>query len=84
MKYTLFFSDKCPDTPASVQKLQDKNIDYQEINITDSMPNLKQFLKLRDNRDEYNSVKEAGSVGVPSLLIDDGRIILSLSELEEL
>lgn len=84
MKYTLFYSDKCPDTPAFLQKLQEKNIDFQEVNITDSMPNLKRFLQLRDLRDEYQSVRAAGNVGVPTLLVNDERIILSLSELEDL
>lgn len=84
MKYTLFYSDKCPDTPAFVEVLQNKKLDYQEINITDSMPNLKQFLALRDKDEAFIASKAAGNVGVPALVSDNGQIILSLTELEAL
>ncbi len=84
MKSILFFSDKCPDTPAFVATLEKLDIDYQDINITDSIANLKQFLSLRDKSDAFDRVKANGNVGVPSLLTDDGKVYLSIESLEEL
>lgn len=44
MKLKLFMSEKCPDCVEAIEILKNANIDYQEINITDSMKNLKEFL----------------------------------------
>lgn len=84
MKPILFFSDKCPDTSAFVDALQKHNIDFQEINITDSMKNLKRFLALRDKDSSFDNIKEKGNVGVPALLTEEGTVILSIDSLGEL
>ncbi|MBG9982566.1 hypothetical protein HZY86_05505 [Aerococcaceae bacterium DSM 111020] len=84
MKPILFYSDKCPDTPTFVEALQKYNIDFQKINITDSMKNLKQFLVLRDQDAAFEGVKQDGNVGVPALLTEEGKIILSVDALGEL
>lgn len=65
----LFFSDLCPDTEPFVIKLQKLNINYQPINITQSMKNLKQFLCLRDNHPAFLVIKQKGFAGVPLLLV---------------
>lgn len=41
--YTLFYSDKCPDTAPFVAELQRQNIDYEAVNITETTTNLKRF-----------------------------------------
>lgn len=84
MKYILLFSDKCPDTNAFVEKLKQLKIEYEEINITDSMKNLKYFLKLRDERPEYKIKKEQGYVGIPALIISEEKIIFDICELENI
>jgi Glutaredoxin-related protein len=40
------------------------------------MLNLKKFLKLRDNRPEFDEIKKAGKVGIPCIVINDGEEIL--------
>lgn len=35
------------------------------------MKNLKEFLKLRDKREEFKIVQRVHAVGIPMLLIDD-------------
>lgn len=71
MSTILYYSDKCPNTSDFVAKLKDKGIDYQEVNITDSMKGLKEFLKWRDARPEFEDVKKQGLVGVPVLYQND-------------
>lgn len=44
MKLKLYMSEKCPDCVDAIEILKNANIDYEEINITDSMKNLKEFL----------------------------------------
>lgn len=79
--YTLFFSDKCPETDAFVAELKLQGIQYEEVNITDSMANLKRFLKLRDSRPEFEIRKLWGFVGVPALLMPNEAIIFELNDL---
>lgn len=79
--YTLFFSDKCPDTAKFVEELKNQEIEYEAVNITDSMENLKRFLKLRDTRPEFEDRKFWGLVGVPVLLLPNQSLIFELSDL---
>lgn len=66
----LYFSDKCSDTEEFIKELKQKNISYREVNITESMKNLKEFLYLRDNLTEFENVIEQGKVGVPVLVTE--------------
>ncbi|MDU8923696.1 hypothetical protein RYD26_01965 [Pasteurellaceae bacterium LIM206] len=79
-KPILYFSDKCPDTAPFVAELKARNIDYTEANISESMPNLKQFLKLRDNHPAFLAVKEKGFIGIPALVFDD-KVVLDSADL---
>lgn len=82
-KATLYYSDKCPETAAFVEKLSELNWDFTEVNITDSMKNLKAFLSLRDNRSEFEIKKTENKVGVPVLLTTDETLLFEIAALEE-
>lgn len=45
--------------------LSQKNIKFADLDISESMFNLKSFLKYRDYRPEFDSVKANGKVGIP-------------------
>ncbi|MGX7091395.1 hypothetical protein [Hutsoniella sourekii] len=79
-----YFSDKCPDTPEFQKALNSFGIDYQAVNITDSMANLKEFLSLRDQREEFDSAKELGRVGIPVLLTSSDLLLFDTTDLERL
>ena len=53
-----------------------------EVDITASMRNLKEFLRLRDNEEVFTPRKEQGMVGVPCL-VTGGEYIFEVSDLEE-
>lgn len=76
----LYYSDVCPDTPGFIEVLKEKGVDYQEVNINKSIPNLKAFLKLRDNRPEFEPIKDQ-MVGVPVLLSKD-KLYFDANEVE--
>jgi glutaredoxin-related protein len=41
------------------------------------------FLKFRDNRSEFDPVKEKGSIGLPCIVVNDGeKIILNFEKLD--
>ncbi|MGX7106666.1 hypothetical protein ACWOBE_02590 [Hutsoniella sourekii] len=84
MAAKFYYSDKCPDTPEFQKALNSFEIDYQAVNITDSMANLKEFLSLRDQREEFDSVKELGRVGIPVLLTSSDLLLFDTTDLERL
>lgn len=79
----LFYSDKCPDTATFVDALQGYQLDYESVNITASMPNLKGFLSHRDQAAAFEAVKAQGNVGVPVLHVRDSsdHYLFTLEEL---
>jgi len=65
--------------------LSDNGIDFEYIDITESMRNLKIYLKLRDTRPEFDEIKEKGRVGIPLIMINNGeKFIFEKPELDEL
>lgn len=65
--------------------LSQNNIEFLYIDITDSMLNLKRFLKYRDNRSEFEEIRKSGRVGLPCVMINKGeKFIFQQSELEAL
>ena len=68
---TLFVSSLCPDCPPAIAEVKEKNLDCEIVDITESMANLKRFLKERDLSEDFDEIVEKGNVGVPALLRDD-------------
>lgn len=65
--------------------LSNNGIEYDYIDITDSMRNLKIYLKLRDTRTEFDEIKKLGRVGIPFIMLGNGeRLIFDEPDLEEL
>jgi len=65
--------------------LSNNGVIYEYIDITDSMRNLKIYLKLRDTRPEFEEIKRIGRVGIPFIMLDNGeKLIFDQPELDEL
>lgn len=58
--------------------LSEKNIPFEYIEITESIGNLKEFLRLRDTMKGFELAKRSHSVGVPALIIE-GEVILNIT-----
>ena len=74
--YIVYGSPLCPDCRECKANFDAHGIAYKEVDITGSMANLKEFLKLRDNLAVFAPCREGGSVGVPAIVLEDGRIEL--------
>ncbi|AXY26020.1 hypothetical protein CL176_08415 [Suicoccus acidiformans] len=83
MSHILYYSDTCPHTKPFVEELKRLGIPYRSVNITESMPNLKAFLALRDYEPAFDGVKAKGHVGVP-VLVGDGAFRFDLNSLKDL
>jgi glutaredoxin-related protein len=54
------------------------------FDIGEDLGALKRFLKIRDKNPLYDQVKERGSIGIPTILLDDEVIIgFNKDELEK-
>lgn len=79
---TLYFSSLCPDTAPFKAAMDRLGVTALEVDITSSMRNLKEFLRVRDNEEVFTPRKEQGMVGIPCL-VDGGEYIFEVSDLEE-
>jgi glutaredoxin-related protein len=65
--------------------LSSNGVEFQYIDITESMRDLKIYLKLRDTRAEFDEIKKAGRVGIPFIMVNNGeKLIFEQPELDEL
>lgn len=56
--------------------LSENNIKFAFVDITESMFNLKLYLKYRDFRPEFDEIKKKGTVGIPFICINNGEKII--------
>ena len=52
--------------------LSENGINYSYLDITESIFNLKTFLKYRDNKPEFDEIKKDKRVGIPCIMINNG------------
>ena len=65
--------------------LSNNGINYEYIDITDSMRNLKIYLSIRDTKPEFEEIKRIGKVGIPFIMLGKGeKLIFDQPELNEL
>ena len=75
----LYGSKHWPGCGPVKEFLDKNNVDYTYVDITESMKNLKEFLKIRDTHDVYRGIRGRSMVGIPMLKIGE-EIILGPSE----
>jgi len=72
----IYGSMLCPDCVQCREELDRAGVEYEYLDIGDSLKNLKEFLIIRDNSSLFDSVREAGSIGIPCIMEEDGTIAL--------
>lgn len=77
----LYETALCPDCIVAKKELKEKEIPYENIDITETIINLKEFMKLRDGHPAFDEVKKKGQVGVPAFVKEDGSVVFSVEDL---
>ena len=67
----VYGSDICKDCVAAKADLLNKQVCYTFVDMTANTTNMKEFLKLRDSRPEFDPIKEKGSIGIPCFVEGD-------------
>lgn len=71
----VYGSEMCPDCVELKRNFDHYNIEYQFIDINESLRNLKEFLKLRDEYLFYYC-QETGDIGLPTSVLESGEVTI--------
>lgn len=71
----IYGSKQCPDCRKCKATLEATGVEFEFIDITEGLLNLKQFLRYRDNQQMFDRFKAAGKVGIPFLVFEDGSML---------
>ena len=70
----------CGDCVQCRQDLDKAGVAYVFCDFAENLLWLKEFLKIRDENALFASVKEAGAIGIPCIVDEEGRILLEWSK----
>lgn len=77
---TIFGSMFCPDCVKCREDLDRAEVKYEYLDFADSLWNLKQFLDIRERDPQFESIRQAGKIGIPCIVKEDGTVTLSWEE----
>lgn len=80
MKVKVIGSHLCPDTLYALCKLSENHVDMEFKNLSASLPDLKEYLAVRDSNPMYEAVKAGGGIGIPFFELEDGTATMDLDE----
>ena len=76
----IYGSMMCPDCVKCRKDLDHAGVKYEYLDFADSLWNLKVFLQIRDSEKAFEGLKEAGKIGIPCIVREDGTVTLSWEE----
>ena len=83
MNLFLYYAEQCPDTAPFLAEVKNASVwNIEKVEVLSSIPNLKQWLRLRDRHPAFDEAKAQGYAGFPALLLDDDRVILDQTQLK--
>ena len=71
----LYGSKHWPGCGPVKEFLDKNNFEYTYVDITESMKNLKEFIKIRDTHDAYRGIRGRAMVGIPMLKVGEDVIL---------
>lgn len=76
----IYGSMLCPDCVACCADLKAEKVEFDFCDFSDSLLNLKEFLKLRDGSEAFDDIRGSGKIGIPCIVRTDGSITLDWKE----
>jgi glutaredoxin-related protein len=77
-KVIFYGSSECPDCVETKKRFDEEKIRYGYVDVLGSLGGLKKFMNLRDaHPDVYREVAERGSIGIPTVVVDDTHIYVN-------
>lgn len=73
----------CPDCSYLMDQITGLEDEYEYIEIGEHVLKMKEFLRIRDSKDNaeiFKDIKATGGVGIPCFVLENGRISLDPSD----
>ena len=73
----------CPDCTYLLDQISGLEDEYEYIEIGEHVLKMKEFLRIRDSKDNaeiFKDIKATGGVGIPCFVLENGRISLDPSD----
>lgn len=70
----IYGSPMCPGCVKAKEEFEKAGVPFVYLSVTDSLLNLKQFLKLRESHEEFNPIRERGQIGIPCIVDEEGNL----------
>ena len=71
--------ESCPDC-TRVKEVASMDRRFELVDIGEHIHKLKEFLRLRDTREEFAEARRLGYAGIPAFLMPDGSVTFSAAE----
>ncbi len=72
--FKVYGSPMCPDCRECKANFDDNNIEYEDLDITANLKNLKEFLILRDSNPVFDRLKKIHDIGIPAIVAENGTV----------
>ncbi len=76
----IYGSEQCPDCVNCKRDLDQANVPYVYLNISENLLFLKKFLMLRDENELFEPIRKGGKIGIPCIQREDGSITFEWDE----
>lgn len=73
----IYGSMQCPDCVKCREDLDRAGVAYEYLDFSDNLRNLKEFLHMRDTEAVFEPVKQSGSIGIPCIVDENGKLSLA-------
>lgn len=73
----IYGSRLCKDCIDCMNDLDRAGVSYTFYDFADDLKNLKAFLSIRDTCSLFDAAREAGSIGIPCIVQENGDVTLS-------
>lgn len=67
----------CPDCVECREHFDRAGINYQYLDFSEDLRNLKEFLSLRDSQPCFDPVRAEGKIGIPCIVTEEGSVSLN-------
>lgn len=72
----IYGSMLCPDCVKCREDLDKAGMQYEFLDFSENLKNLKEFLKIRDTNTVFDGIRREGKIGIPGIQKDDGQMLL--------
>lgn len=76
----IYGSMLCPDCVKCREDLDKAGVEYEYLDFSENLKNLKEFLNIRDGNSLFDEARMEGYIGIPCIQREDGSITLSWEE----